>query len=492
MQDINGRAGWQGIGGGRELLRLAWPLILSNSFWTLQIALDRILLSRASGAAVGAAMAAACLFWTPLVFLQNTASYATTFVAQYTGAGEPRRVGAAVWQALYFSLAAGVGFIGLLPFTDLAIALGGHSPQLQEMEVTYFRCLCFAALPILITAAASSFFAGKGQTGTVLLINAVGLLVNALLAYAWIFGHWGFPIWGIAGAGWATVLGSATSAVVALALMLRPAYRAVYGTASGWRFDPALFRRLMVFGLPNGLVAGLDCLAFTVFLFLIGRLGDTELSASSIAFTLNLIAFLPTLGLGQAVAVLVGQRLGENQPALAERTTWNGLWIASLYMGLVAIAYLVFPDALAFLFRSEEDAGAWAQVAAEVPLLLRFVAAYCFFDAMNLVFSFALRGAGDTRFVAGAAFVLSWPIMVVPAWASWHFGWGLYWAWTFASAYVFALAVVFLLRFQQRKWQTMRVIEAPVAAEGCQRGYTSSSLSRQGNDTGYGEFFYFP
>ena len=85
---------WHGEGGARELLQLAWPLILGNSFWTIQIALDRVLLSRASSELVGAAMAAALLFWTPITFLQYTANYATTFVAQYTGAGQPHRVGA--------------------------------------------------------------------------------------------------------------------------------------------------------------------------------------------------------------------------------------------------------------------------------------------------------------------------------------------------------------------------------------------------------------
>ena len=86
---------WQQEGGGRELLRLAVPLILSSSFMTLQIVIDRALLSRASSDAVAASMPAALLYWTPLTLLQNIANYATTFVAQYTGAGRRQRVGRA-------------------------------------------------------------------------------------------------------------------------------------------------------------------------------------------------------------------------------------------------------------------------------------------------------------------------------------------------------------------------------------------------------------
>ena len=92
-------------------------------------------------------------------------------------------------------------------------------------------------------------------------------------------------------------------------------------------------------------------------------------------------------------------------------------------------------------------------------MLLRFVAVYSLFDTMNIVFSFALRGAGDTRFVTIVSLFLSWPIMVLPTWAAWKYGWGLYWAWGFASAYVIALGITFLLRFQAGKWKSMRVIE---------------------------------
>src|SRR5260370_29915269 len=108
---------WCQEGGGRELLRLALPLILSSSFLTLQVSIDRALLSHFSSDAVAAAMPAAMLYWTPFLLLQNIANYAMTFVAQYTGAGRPERVGPAVWQSLYFAVVAGVAFLGLWPLS---------------------------------------------------------------------------------------------------------------------------------------------------------------------------------------------------------------------------------------------------------------------------------------------------------------------------------------------------------------------------------------
>ena len=444
-------------GGVAELLRLAWPLVVSNSVWALQIFIDRVLLGRAGGDQVGAALATALLFWTPMAFFQNTANYATTFTAQYAGAGRPRRVGPVIWQSLYFSLAGGAAFLWLAPLAGPLLAAIGHSPHVRELETAYFQCLCFAAPPTLLTASALSFFAGRGDSRTVLAVNAAALAVNAICAWVLIYGLFGFPRLGIVGAGWATVAGSSTSALLSLALLFRRRHRAAFATLEGWRPDPALFARLMRYGLPNGIAAALDTLGFAVFTLLVGRMGDAELDATSIAFALNLLAFLPMVGLGQAVEILVGRRLGENDPETAARSTRTALGCALLLTGAAAVAFLFVPGPLAELFYGDD--ARWDQVQPLVPVLLHFVAVYCLFDATSLVFSSALRGAGDTRFVTVVALTVSWLVLILPTWAACAYGWGLLWAWTFASAYIMLMALVFYLRFRQGAWRSMRVIE---------------------------------
>jgi MATE family multidrug resistance protein len=453
------------LGGFRELIHLAWPLVLSSSFWTIQLFLDAIFLSWYSQAAVGAAMSAALVFWTPFILLQVTANYATTFVAQYLGAGRKERVGPAIWQALYFAVATGLLFLGLRLAADDIFALVGHDPAVREMELTYFGCLCFCALPMLITASCNAFFAGRGESRVVLLVDAVGTLTNGTMGFFLIFGYFGLPQMGIAGAGWGMVIGSWVAAIVAFAMMMRAKYRTEFATLSGWRFEGALFRRLMRFGLPSGLQWCLDGLAFTVFVTVIGRIGTVELSASSIAHRINMLAFLPMLGVGQAVAVLVGQRLGQNKPDLAERSAKTGLKLAAIYMTIVAVLYVVTPGLFTAGFAIGANPEQWHVVEPLVRTLLIFIAVYSLFNSVELVYTFALRGAGDTVFVTWMSISLSWPFMVLPTvLLAWKQGWGLYWAWGFASFYIIAIAVVFMLRFRTGKWKSMRVIEqAPVA-----------------------------
>jgi MATE family multidrug resistance protein len=450
-------------GGWGELLTLAWPFILSNSFWTLQLLFDRVLLSRYGTDEVGAAMAAGILFWVPLSLFQGTAGYVTTFVAQYVGAGQLRRVGPVTWQALYFSLLSGLAFLAMRPLFGPIIAVGGHEPHLQELETTFLGGLAFSGLPTLLTQSACGFFAGRGSSRVVLVINVSGMLVYGVLASLLIFGYspLGIPPYGIAGAAMATVGGSCVSAALGLVLMFRPHFERTYAIVSGWRFDAALFGRLLRYGLPNGLGGALDPFIFAFFTQLVGRISAVALSATSVTFTLNLLVILPTLGIGQAVEVLVGKRLGENRDEVAARSAWTGLKLAILFTAVMAVSFLLFPGPLVALFGGVEsgESDRRAEVAALVPILLRFVVVYCLFDTMNVVFSFALRGAGDTVFVTMAALVFSGPAMVVPTWWGVTNGKGLYWAWSFASLYVILLALTFLFRFLQGHWRSMRVIE---------------------------------
>jgi len=426
---------------------------------TVQVFLDTVLLSWHDPREMAASFPAVMWFWLPFGLLQVTASYTSTFVAQYTGAGRPWRVGPAVWQGIHFGVLAGLLFLVMVPAAPFLIAIGGHTEALQVLEVAYLRCLAFAGMPMLVMGAVNGFFSGRGQTWTVLGIEAFGTSVNVGLALVLIFGRAGFPELGIAGAGWATAIGSWASALLAVALLLRRRYRTEFATLSGWRPERDLFRRLMRFGGPAGVQVFLDVLVFHLFTQMVGRLGEAAMGATTLTVRLNMVAFLPMMGLGQAVCILVGQRLGADQPDLAEKSTYTGLrWVFG-YMCVIATLYLTVPGWLVSLFESDRDPEEFAIIADIVPKLLVCVAVFSLADAVNVTFAFALRGAGDTRFVSLLTFCLAWPIMVVPTFVVVWLDASVYWAWVFATAHIFAMAVCFLWRFRLGKWKAMRVIE---------------------------------
>ena len=452
-------------GGSRELLKLALPLILSQSFMTVQVFVDTVLLSWHDPLEMAASFPAVMWYWLFFGVLQVTAGYTSTFVAQYTGAARPHRVGPAVWQGIHFAVVAGVLFLLVVPLAPFFISLGGHTPEIQRLETIYLKCLAFAALPMLVMGAVNGFFSGRGQTWTILAIEGFGTAVNVALALVLIFGRWGFPEMGIAGAGWATVAGSWAAALLALGLMLRKKYRAAFGTLAGWRPERELFRRLMTYGGPAGMQVFLDVLVFNFFTQLVGRLGDAALGATTLTIRLNMIAFLPMMGLGQAICILVGQRLGANRPDLAEKSVYTGLKWAFGYMCAVATVYVAVPTLLLAVFEGDKEPEKFAAIAALVPNLLLCVAVFSVADAINLSFAFALRGAGDTKYVTLLTFALAWPLMVIPTAVTVYAGGSVYWCWVFATLHILAMSVCFWFRFRSGKWKAMRVIEPGVEEE---------------------------
>ena len=443
----------------KAVVQLAWPLIISNLFFTAQILIDRLLLSWFDSDCMAAAGAASMLGMTLVQLLQHTALFAITFVAQYVGANRKHEVGAMVNQAIIFAVLGGTLYMLLIPMAGTFIRCIGHDERLLAHETAYLECIGFAAMPIAITAAISSFFAGRGDTRTIIWIQIVGTMVNGSLDYLLIFGHLGFPQWGIRGAGWATVAGCWASTFIALLLYLRPRYFEEYHVHRVWHLDRHRMVRLLKFGVPNGLLATLDMTVWTLFTVFIGWLGPSQLAATMLVFNVNAAFLIPMLGIGQAVSVLVGQRLGANQPMFAEHAAWIGIGIAECFMTTAAIGLACFPAFCLWLFQPYVIDSRWLEVEQWVPSLLIFMALYTFFDCLCITLGYALRGAGDTRFVSTAAAVIGGVFLVLPVFLICRYHSDFYWAWTAVIVYLMAQAAIFLARFIWGPWRTMRVIE---------------------------------
>lgn len=423
--------------------------------------IDRIFLGIHSTEALGAAMAVMGIFWTPMALLQQTSAYVTTFIAQYFGADQKQMVGPSLWQSVYLSIGGGLLFLLLIFVSDDLFIWIGHSNKLQFLEIDYFNAICFSALPMALVAAYSGFYTGLGNTKTVMAINGVGLIANVIFDYLFIFGHGGFPAMGIKGAGYATALSGYASALFGFWIIYRnKQYEINYAIYSGWRWNKDLVKRYLRFGVPSGLQWSLEGLAFTLFMIIIGRFpnGEAALASSSIAITVMMLSVLPAMGVAQAVMVLVGQHLGEKKPEAAQRSTISGAQVSAIYMILAGLSFIVFPEFYLSWFKSDKNIPLWSEVQTITPYLLAYVAIFTAFDSLNLNLSFALKGAGDTRFVSLVALFVPWPLMVLPTFFTRDWSGAVYWAWGFATLYICTQAIIFLFRFQQGRWKKMSVI----------------------------------
>lgn len=452
---------WHGDGGYRDVLTLAFPLILSTSAWTVQQFVDRMYLTWYSSESIAAAMPAGILNFTVMSFFIGTAGYVSTFIAQYYGAKRYEQVGAALWQGIYLSVFGGLGFLFLIPFAEPIFRLVGHDPAVQECEVIYFKVLCYGAVPGITNAALSSFFSGLGQTWPMFWVNALATLVNIALDYTMIFGKWGFAEKGIEGAAVATNLSQYVAMVAYAILLFRRKYNQQYHTLKAWRFQKELFLRLLRFGVPSGVQFFIDVMGITAFIMILGRLGTNNLAASNIAFNINSLAFMPMIGFAIAVSVIVGQHLGNDRPDLAERGVYSGFHITGVYMSAIAALYVLFPQIILWPYAAQQaDAANFAEIQQIVVILLRFIAVYSVFDTLNLIFISAVKGAGDTRYAMIVMAIFSIFGLTLPSYVALVvFKSGLYVGWTILTMYISVMGLIFFFRFRGGKWKTMRVIE---------------------------------
>lgn len=444
----------------RELANIAVPLVLSCGSLSIMHVVDRIFLTWWSTDAVAAALPAGMIQWTAMSIAMGKATYVNTFVAQYEGAGQKQRVSESVWQGLYMALIWGGILLLGIPLSSTIFYWIGHVEAVQKLEVDYFSIICLSSGPALISTVLSCFYTGRSKTMVVMWVNLASVVINIILDYCLIFGAGPFPAMGIKGAAIATVVAN-ISTVIFYALIIFANHEAKkYGLFNNCRWNRELFMRLIRYGFPNGMLYFVDIIGFTLFIVLVGRIGKTELAATTIAFNLNSLAFIPMMGVGTAVMTLVGKRIGERRPHLAVTTTWKAYAVSAAYMLLFAIVYVGLPELLLRPYEPEVITDEFLKVKGMVIVLLRFAALFSFFDAMAVIFGSAIRGAGDTRFCLYYSLVTGWGIMVVPTFFIWMYsGEKLFGSWAACTSYIGVLGIGYLIRFQAGHWKEMRVIE---------------------------------
>jgi len=166
-----------------------------------------------------------------------------------------------------------------------------------------------------------------------------------------------------------------------------------------------------------------------------------------------------------AVSVVVGQQVGRDRPDLAQRGAYSGFHMTFLYMATIAALYVFVPGIFIKPFEAHADPASFEAIRPISLVLLRFAAVFCIFDTMNLIFSAAIKGAGDTRFVMCMLLIMSVCVLIIPSYIAMAvLGGGIYVGWTIATMYICLLGFAYFGRFLGGKWKSMRVIETVVHA----------------------------
>ncbi len=445
----------------REVLKVCLPLVISLSATTVMEFTDRVFLANYSIEAISAALPAGITSYLFIAFLGGVGGYASVFIAQYFGRGEQRKIGSVLWQSIYFTLFSGVLLYLVGAFlAEPIFRFAGHSEEIRVLEEIYFSIICKGGILHVAMMTLATFFTGRGITRPVMVITCVGVIANIPLNYALIFGKFGLPELGIQGAALATVFAWGINTILLGILIFSAKNRKRFALFSTFQFNKDIFIRLMRFGVPGSLQFTLDILAFTLFILLVGRISDTALAATNIVLSINALAFMPSFGASQGISVLVGQALGKKEPETAAIYVKNSCQMLLGYILVIDLLFIFAPDLVLMPFLSSGEAAASVEVAESCKLLLHIIAAYLFFDALYMVLSGALRGAGDTKFMMIAMAIASPIFLVIPVYVGIEFfNVSVGGAWIWVLIFIVALFAISALRYKTGKWKEMLVIE---------------------------------
>ena len=453
---------WRSKSRYREVSRVCVPLVTGMAATTVMEFTDRIFLSHYSVEAISAVVPAGVTAFLLLCLLGGISGYISVFIAQYHGSGRPERIGAVLWQGIFFTIFSG---FFLLLFSSLAttplFTLVGHSPGIRDLEEIYFKILCQGGILYVAAQTLSGFFTGKGQTRPVMLANILGMAINIPLDYALINGLWGLPELGIKGAGIATVIAWGVTALFLALCTFSPGQRREYRLFETMGVDREIFFRLLRYGVPGALQYSMDIFAFTFFILMVGRMGTEPLAATNIVISISSLAFMPALGFSSGISSMAGHALGRGRPDKARTAAWSAIHILLAYTLILDILFIFTPEYIVSIFiHSNGASGQYKEISQMAAKILGLVAAYILLDVFYMIFAGVLKGAGDTRFLLLAISGASLVCMIIPLFVGINYmGMGIYAAWSCIVVFIATLCLLISRRYRAGRWEKMLVIE---------------------------------
>ena len=437
---------------GRAIIMLAIPMVLEmlmesvfavvDIFWVAHLGADAV-------ATVGLTESMLTLLYALAIGLGLGA---TAMVARRIGERNPEGAARAAVQAIALGLIVSVvvAIIGVT-FADKLLALMGGSPWVLQHGSGFTKVMFAGNATILLLFLINAIFRGAGDAAIAMRVLWLANSINIVLGPCFIFGLGPFPELGVTGAAVATTIGRGTGVLYAFSRLIR----------SGGRFDIRRPHLKPDFGIMGRLIRLSATATFQVFIGMaswiglirtISSFGSDALAGYTIGIRVLIFALLPSWGMANAAATMVGQSLGAGKPDRAERAVWRAGFYNMIFLGAVGLLFILFARKIIGLFTQDPNI---------VPYgvdCLRIVAYGFLFYAWGMVITQSFNGAGDT-----------WTPTIINLF--------VFWLWELPLAYVLAitlgmgprgvflaimisfstLAVVSALMFRRGKWKTQKV-----------------------------------
>lgn len=395
---------------GRAIFLLAIPMVLEMAMESIFAVTDVFFVGRLGPDAVATVGLTESMLTLVYALAMGLGIGTTAVVARRIGEKDREGAANAAIQSLVLGLA-GAAILGALgvAFAPRLLALMGASPAVLQIGSGYTRVMLGGEATIIVLFVINAVFRGAGDAAIAMRVLWLANAINIVLGPCLIFGLGPFPRLGVTGAAVATTIGRGTGAVYAISRLLRPGSR-IAVTRRHLRIDLPVLRTVARLSGSGALQSIVGMASWIGLVRIVATFGSQALAGYTIGLRVIVFALLPSWGMSNAAATMVGQSLGARDPDRAERAVWRACLYNLVFLCAIGLAFVVFASPIVSAFTSDPLVRGYATDC------LRIVAAGFAFYAYGMVLSQSFNGAGDTVTPTVLNLIVFWIWEIPLAW----------------------------------------------------------------------------
>ena len=373
-------------------LAIAIPVMLSQIGQVVVQMADTMMVGRLGADELASVSFAGAIFNVGLLFCMGSAMGLTPLVGKSTSQGGHRQSAHLFQNSFLLNLMFGIGVSIILFGISFFMGNMGQTPRVAELAIPYFRILLVSMIPLLIFLSFKQFMEGIGDTRTAMIITIGANVVNIGLNYLLIYGNFGAPALGVAGAAYATLISRILMPIAFLFVFLkRSSLRRYFLFFCRTHFSKVHLKELTKVGLPIGTQILVEQLAFSFTAVMVGWLGAASLASHQVAMNISFMVFMILSGLSAATTIRVSHQFGRGAIEDMRKAAHASYQLTTVAVTIAAILIVIFRHQIPLLFSSDPEV---IQVSAQ---LLLIVALYQLPDGLQVVSLGALRGISDVK-----------------------------------------------------------------------------------------------
>ncbi len=435
-------------GHARATLVLGLPLVGSHLAQMLLHVTDTVMMGWYGVTELAAVVLGSSSFFIIFILGAGFSQAVMPMVAAALGRGDETQVRRDVRMGMWLSIGFGVLCYPLFWWSEPILLALGQKPEVASLAAQFMAIAGLGMIPALLVRVMTSYLAALERTPVLLWVTLAAVVVNAGLAWALIFGHWGAPELGVRGAALASVgTQGLTFAALAAYAALHPALRRFRLFQRFWRADVPGLMGVFRLGWPIGLTSVAEGGLFQASALMMGMIGTVQLAAHGIAMQCASLTFMVHVGLSSAATVRAGRAVGMDDRRALRDGARVAIAISAVFSLVTVALFLAFPTRIiaVFLDVAQPETGA---ILAFGSVLLAMAALFQVADAMQVMALGLLRGVQDTRVPLLLAAVSYWGIGIPASWVlAFPMGYGGVGLWTGLVIGLAVAAVLLMLRF---------------------------------------------